>query len=166
MGSLFYFSTSHCLWFCFSFSCLPSPFIPPQALYLFDSSWLRYLHFESKLNFKKCLLVFSDDSLINLDCSFQHCPFRSVVLSLSFYPRCVILGFAKYPLGWIQSMDTMDSIQCMSSSFSKCWQLPTILTEPLLGATEAMERVTYGNSFLQPFLLTWDKSPTAKAFSF
>lgn len=70
------------------------------TIHLSDSSWLGYLHFESKLSFTKCLLAFSDDSLIDLGCIFHHCPFKSVVLSFSLYPWCVLLVFAKwwYPL--------------------------------------------------------------------
>lgn len=72
----------------------PAPPPPCFSVDSSDNSWFRYLQSESKLNFRKCLLAFIDDSLIDLGFSFHHCPFKSVVLCLSFYSWIVFLVFA------------------------------------------------------------------------
>lgn len=72
----------------------PFPAFFHATIKLSDSSWHRYLHFESKLNFKNYLLSFHKGSLMNLDYSFRHWPFKSVVLSLYFHSWCVLLVFA------------------------------------------------------------------------
>lgn len=121
--------------------------LPCFSIHLSNSSWLRYLHFENKLKFKKHLLAFRDSSVIDLVHRFSHC--------LGLFSHGVYFWF-------LQS----DSSHWVSSSFSEYCQLPTILTEPLMGETAAMERICYGNDFLQLVLLNRDKPPTAKAFSF